>query len=64
MLQLFRELEESGQELIVTDNNRPVLRIVPIAQTRTVAEVFSPWQGQLLINEELNTPTADEWREV
>ncbi len=63
MLQLFRELEESGQELIVTDNNRPVLRIVPIAQMRTVSEVFGQWQGQLLINEELNTPTADEWRE-
>ena len=64
MLQLFREIEESGQELIVTDNNRPVLRIVPIAQTHTVAELFGQWQGQLLINEELNTPSLDEWREV
>jgi prevent-host-death family protein len=30
LLEILREVEESGQELIVTDHGRPVLRIVPI----------------------------------
>ena len=30
MLAIFRELEASGEELIVTDRDRPVLKIVPI----------------------------------
>ena len=36
MLRIFREIEESGEEWIVTDHNRPVLRIQPIAQKKTV----------------------------
>lgn len=28
-LEYFREVEESGRELIVTDRGRPVLKIVP-----------------------------------
>lgn len=40
MLANLPEVEESGQELIVTDNGRPVLRIVPIKQKATVEEVF------------------------
>ena len=34
MLRVFREIEESGEELIVTDRNRPVLRIQPIASKK------------------------------
>ena len=41
MLQIFRQIEESGEELIVTDRNQPVLRIQPIKQKRTVEEVFA-----------------------
>lgn len=39
MLRIFREIEESGEEWIVTDRNRSVLRIQPIVQKKTVAEV-------------------------
>lgn len=28
MLQIFRQIEQSGEEVIVTDNDRPVLRIL------------------------------------
>lgn len=31
-LELFREVERTGQPLIVTDRGRPVLRIVPYEQ--------------------------------
>ena len=30
MFEIFRQVEETGEEVIVTDHNRPVLRIQPI----------------------------------
>jgi len=32
MLALFREVESSGEPLIVTDRGRPVLKVVPIEE--------------------------------
>ena len=61
MLRIFREIEESGEEWIVTDHNRPVLRIQPIEQKKTVEEVFGAIQGKVVYREDINTPTIDEW---
>ena len=63
MLRVFREIEESGEELIVTDHNRPVLRIQPIAGKRSAEEVFGALQGKVIYHEDINTPTTDEWAE-
>jgi antitoxin (DNA-binding transcriptional repressor) of toxin-antitoxin stability system len=64
MLQIFRQIEETGEEVIVTDNNRPVLRIQPIVKKRSVEEVFGPYRGKVIYHEDINTPTTDEWGEV
>jgi len=64
MLEIFREIEESGQEMIVTDNGKPVLKIVPIKQKGTVEEIFGPFFGQVVYHEDINTPTIDEWDDV
>lgn len=64
MLQIFRELERDGGELVVTDRGRPVLRIVPIARTGTAAEVFGAFQGKAMFIEDPDVPTAGEWAET
>jgi len=64
MLQVFRQIEQSGEEVIVTDNNRPVLRIQPIVRKPGVDEVFASYRGKVIIHEPLDTPTTDEWGEV
>lgn len=64
MLEIFREIEESGQEMIVTDNGKPVLKIVPIKKMATVDEIFGYLRGKVIINEDLTLPTIDEWDEV
>ncbi|HMN29124.1 MAG TPA: type II toxin-antitoxin system Phd/YefM family antitoxin [Caldilineaceae bacterium] len=64
MLKIFREIEETGEEVIVTDNNRPVLRIQPIRQKRSVEEIFAPIRGKVIFYEDPDTPTTDEWSEV
>lgn len=61
MLRIFRDIEETGEEWVVTDHNRPVLRIQPIRQKKTVEEVFGAIQGQVIYREDINAPTTDEW---
>jgi len=64
MLEIFRQIEQTGEEVIVTDNNRPVLRIQPIVRKASVEDVFSPYRGKMILHEEPDTPTIAEWSEV
>ena len=63
MLAIFRELEASGSELIVTDHGKPALKIMPIKQQNTVAELFAGLQGTVIYAEDINRPTQAEWKE-
>ena len=63
MLKIFRELEERGEELVVTDHGKPVLRIQPIGARKAVSEVFGVTQGKVVYREDVNASTADEWGE-
>jgi prevent-host-death family protein len=64
MSEVFRELEASGEDLIVTDHGRPVLKILPIRDKSTVEELFGEFQGQVSYSEDIDTPTLPEWDEV
>lgn len=64
MLEIFRQLEASGEELIVTDQGKPVLKIIPIKEKAGVAEVFGAVQGQVSYLEDINTPTLPEWEDA
>ena len=61
MLEIFRQIETSGEELIVTHHNKPVLRIVPFRQGKSVDEVFATLRGQVIYNADINEPTIDMW---
>jgi antitoxin (DNA-binding transcriptional repressor) of toxin-antitoxin stability system len=61
MLSVFRRIEETGEEVIVTDNSRPVLRIERIETRTPVEEAFAGLQGKVVYHEDINNPTADEW---
>ena len=63
MLEIFRQVEETGEEVIVTDHNRPVLRIQPIQGGLSVEEAFGDVYGQLVFLEDPNAPTVSEWEE-
>jgi antitoxin (DNA-binding transcriptional repressor) of toxin-antitoxin stability system len=65
MLEYFRQVEQTGEELIVTDHRKPVLKITSIAPPKAnVDEVFSDLKGKAVYHENINTPTMDEWGEV
>lgn len=64
MLEYFRQVEQTGEELIVTDNNRPVLKVVPIRSRRPAKDVFADARGKVTYGEDVVTPTTDEWSET
>jgi prevent-host-death family protein len=64
LLEHLRSVEETGEELVVTDQGKPVLRIVPIKQRRTAAEIFADVRGRYVEYEDVMTPTTDEWPET
>ncbi len=62
MLEIMRELEDTGEEAVVTDHGRPVLKIVPLARVRPVEEVFAPYRGGgLRFLEDPDEPTLSQW---
>ncbi|HEY6562710.1 MAG TPA: type II toxin-antitoxin system prevent-host-death family antitoxin [Polyangiaceae bacterium] len=64
MLEYFRRVEESGEELVVTDNNEPVLRIVPIRKRVPAATLFADVRGRVVYHEDPVLPTTDEWSQT
>jgi prevent-host-death family protein len=64
MLEYFRRVEETGVELIVTDHNEPVLRIVPIRKRVPAASLFADVRGRVVYHEDPLAPTSDEWPET
>ena len=61
MPHIFRDIEENGEELVLTDHNHAIL---PIAKVRTVAEVFGDIQGRPVYLAYIDAPTTGEWTEA
>jgi antitoxin (DNA-binding transcriptional repressor) of toxin-antitoxin stability system len=61
MLEVFRQIETSGNELVVTDRDKPVLKIIPIKHKDTVYAMFGDLQGQIIYLEDINTPSISDW---
>jgi prevent-host-death family protein len=65
MLEYLRRVEETGEDLIVTDNNVPVIRVQAIRQRRPADEVFADVRGRVVYHEaDVLEPTTDEWTET
>lgn len=64
MLEYFRQVEETGEELVVTDNGRPVVKVVPIQTRSSAAELFGDVRGRVVYHEDILAPTTDEWPET
>ena len=62
MLEYFRLIEKTKEELIVTDHHRPVLRIMPYIAPKLPTEVFKH-QSKVIYYEDINAPTTNEWNE-
>jgi prevent-host-death family protein len=63
MLEYFRRVEETGEELIVTDHNRPVLRIARVRVRTPSVETFGDIRGRVSYHGDILEPTTSEWPE-
>lgn len=61
MLEFFREVERTGEELVVTSDGVPVLKVVPFSQTRSVDDAFADVRGALTWTGDIDAPTDAEW---
>ena len=64
MLEYFHRVEETGEELVVTDNHVAVLKIVPLAGKAGPEEVFADVRGRAKYHGDLLEPTLEEWEEA
>ncbi len=63
MFEYFDEVESTGQSLIVTDFNEPVLVVVPYSAKKEVSDVFKTWPKEKakLPKEVLLAPCSQDW---
>ena len=64
MLEYFRQVEQTGEELVVTSDGQPVLKVVPYAQKQSVAMAFADVRGNLTWSGDLNAPTQADWTDA
>jgi prevent-host-death family protein len=64
LLEYLRDVEESGEPIIVTNYGTPVARITRIRAGETVDDLFESARGALRFTGDPNEPTADEWRDA
>ena len=61
MLEYFRKVEETGEELIVTSHGRPTLKVIPIKEKKTVEQVFGDVRKKITLDDTIMEPETQEW---
>lgn len=64
LLEYLRRVERTGEELVVTDNGRPVVKIVPIGRRRPAKDLFRDLRGRVVYHDDIMKPTTDEWTDT
>jgi prevent-host-death family protein len=61
MPEYFRHVEITGEELIVTDHRRAVVRIIPYRESKSLKELFENYQGKAMYLAPVTETETDEW---
>ncbi|MGL5793255.1 MAG: type II toxin-antitoxin system Phd/YefM family antitoxin [Waterburya sp.] len=65
LLELLRFVESEGEEIIVTDRGKPVVKISRYGNNSlSTEELFGQMRGKVKYFEDLTTPTTEEWGEL
>ncbi len=63
MLEYFRRVQETGEELVITDNRVPVLKVVPYRRKLRPGEAFGDLRGKVRYRGDITEPETGEWQE-
>jgi prevent-host-death family protein len=64
LLEFLRLVESEGEELIVTDRGKPVVKISKYGDSPSTEELFGQMRGKVKYLEDLTNPTTEEWGEL
>lgn len=64
LLELLRCVESEGEDIIVTDRGKPVVKITKYASAPSTEELFGEMRGKVKYFEDLTVPTTEEWGEL
>ncbi len=63
MLEYFREVEKTGEDLVVMDRHKPVLKVVRLVVPKNPDNVFADVRGKFKASEKnVLTGTTHPWR--
>ncbi len=60
----FAHIERTGEDVIVTDNNTPFLKLVPFKSKPSVEDIFKDVRGKVKYHEDILKPETEEWGEL
>ena len=63
-LEYVQRVEDTGEELVITDNGRPVVKVTLVRTRVSVDELFADVRGHVVYHDEPLAPTSDEWSET
>ena len=63
MLSIFRTIEQTGEEVVVTDHGKPTLKITRLPKKESLEDVFGTSRRKVVYKEDIMTPTSSEWSE-
>jgi prevent-host-death family protein len=64
LLEFLRFVESEGEELIVTDRGKPVIKISKYGDSPSTEKLFGQMRGKVEYFEDLTNPTTEEWGEL
>ena len=65
MLEYFRQVAKTGEELVVTDKHKPVLKVTRLIVRKNPDEVFAEARKKFKVKEkDVLAPTTDYWEET
>lgn len=53
------ERAESGEDIVIARNGKPVARLTPVATTSSIENVRGAWRGRVRIGEDFDELPAD-----
>ncbi|MGB3535105.1 MAG: type II toxin-antitoxin system Phd/YefM family antitoxin [Microcoleaceae cyanobacterium] len=64
LLEFLQLVESEGEEIVVTDQGKPVIKISKYSNSLSTEQLFGQMRGKVQYFEDLTTPTTEEWEEV
>jgi prevent-host-death family protein len=65
MLEYFRQVEQTGEPLIVTSHRKPVLKVEPIRERSGLLQALAALNGRLRgSTQAVLAPETDEWEDA